>query len=585
MADLKRLLNSSNILEDILSFDDETLFSHFKELSNLDFYLNRHGMSSRHEFTVIDHTKRLVKNFSLSLKYRNDNSLYESELLGGTRFKKDFFKRLVNLINDLNLETDSDDFRAIVLTLLLHDVGKGSYDKSDKEIKDEASKTRKDKGSPGYDYLKLLYKTKDHEERGAFLVYSLLEEVDGISQSFAKRVKHLIQGHGDLRKLQVEKDFNFHVFLRRIMDYTSEYNYPIIHQENPEELLIHELNINYLIFLLDIYSVDDRGETWYSVRQGKETIYLKAKWLLGKKLEDLLIILSQEFPAMEKAKQERLFKILKKNFLQSLRTNSNFLLGSELEEICTIHERKALLTLTDDYLNHTSKMHPLYLNQTSPQDKWLHINLLKKADGKLAFHFTTHKDTIDITLAKTYAPKGSLLKIVNTLISTSIECGRTMKIIHLNAYSGEDNRLIDMIRIKHVRGEDISDSTLEAFTRNLKLYDSPDYQVDHLELPITQEELDDRAQSLEVELNEVEIGSRKFQELRVKTLKLSNLTLYSCLNALSYYNIIDVNVQKMDSHYIYAFLLSQWQTYKITSTSAFKNDLIDELKQNVVVTA
>ncbi|GMT48967.1 MAG: hypothetical protein IEMM0008_0506 [bacterium] len=585
MTDLKGLLNSPNILEEILSFDDPTLFSYFKELSNLDFYLNRHGMSSRHEFTVIDHTRRLLKNFSLALKYRNDNSLYESDLVGGTRFKKDFFKRLTDLINELHLKSDSNDFRAIVLTLLLHDVGKGSYDKSDKEIKEEAAKARKNKGNLNYDYLKLLYKTKDHEERGAFLVYSLLEEVEGVSQSFAKRVKHLIRGHGDLRKLQVEKDFNFLVFLRRIMDYTSEYNYPIIHQDKPEELLIHELNINYLIFLIDIYSVDDRGEVWYSVRQGKETIYLKAKWLLGKKLEDLLIIISLEFPAMEKHKQEQLFKILKKNFLQSLRTNSNFLLGSELEEICSASEKETLMGITDDYLSHTSKMYPLYLNQTKPQDKWLHINLLKEADGKLNFYLSTHQDTIDITLVKSYAPKGSLLKIVKALISTSIECGRTMKIIHLNAYSGEDNRLIDMIRVKHIRGENISDSTLEVFERNLKAYDTVDYQMDHLELPIPQEELDDRAQNLEVELNEVEIGPRKFQELRVKTLKLSNLTLYSCLNALSYYNIIDVNVQEIDSCYLYAFLLSQWQTYKITSTSAFKSDLIEELNQNVVVTA
>ncbi|MDH4127189.1 MAG: hypothetical protein OEV44_00435 [Spirochaetota bacterium] len=584
MSNLKDILNSSNILTSILSLSDKELFSNFKELSNLDFYLNSHGMSSKHVFTVIEHVKRILKNFALALKYRENPELMKKELALGTLYKKDFFRRVVKLIDILDLKPESNDFKVIVLTLLLHDIGKGSFDKTETEIDEEIQDAKKKGIDVNPDYFKLLYRTKGHEERGAFLVYSLLEEVEGVPQNFANRVKHLVFGHGDFSKLQDEKDFNFLVLLRRIMRYTTEYNYPIIHQPNPEELLIRELNINYLIFLFDIYGVDDQGKVWYSVKQEKETIYRKARWLLGQKLEDLLSIIVIKFSDFNKEKLDRLFKMLKKNFLVGFRTNTSFLLESELDDICSSKEKAKLLEIIQDYLSHTEKMFPLYLDYTSPQEKLLHIEMLSKANSNFNFHFTFKDKYLEITIVKEYAPEGTLLKIVRAIISSSIECGRTMKIIDLQAYSGEDDRLVDIITIKHIN-DNLTDNEINVLKKNLEICNDPNHKITKLELQITQEELDLRIDALKVVLNEVEIGSRKFQEIRVEVPFLSNLVLYSCLTALSYINIIDLKVEPINSHFAYLFLLSRRKQYKITSTSSFKNELIDQLNHNVVFTS
>ncbi len=583
MSKLKELLDSQNILEEILSMTDEKLFSYFKELSNLDFHLNDHGMPSKHRFKVIDHTKKLLKNFSLALKYRNNPIFMEQELVGGTLFKKDFYKRIIHLIDKLNLVPHMDDFKIITLVLLLHDVGKGSYDVSDSEIIEESMESSKRGRRLSTDYLKLLYKTKDHEERGAFLVYSLLEEVDGVDQSFANRVKNLILCHGDLSKLQFEKDFNFNAYLRRIMENTTAYNYPFINQPNPNELLIHELDLNYLIFLFDIYSVDDEGRVWYSVKQQKETIYLKARWLLGQKLEDLLVIVRESFPQWDDEKFLQIQKLLRKNFLKGFRTRSSFLLETEITGICTSVDKRKLLSLINDYFSHTDVMYPLYLNHTSPKEKLLHINLLNNSNGDFKFHINAKKDLLEVIIVKSYAPEGTLLRIVKSLINSSIECNRILKIYEVHAYSGEDNRLVDKIIIKHHNSEEIPDCAIDTITNHLQNCNHPNFYIGKLELPITQEELDYRVQVLQIELNEVEVGARKFQELKIEYPKLSNLLLYSCLVALNYINIIDVKVEEVESRYIYSFLLSRRQNHTITSPSSFKRDIIEQLTQNVLV--
>ncbi|MDH5682005.1 MAG: hypothetical protein OEZ36_10485, partial [Spirochaetota bacterium] len=579
------LLKSPDILGELLSLKDEELFSYFKDLANLDFYLNRHGMQSKHLFTVIDHTKRLLKNFQKALVYRDEPELMATELTGGTSYQKDFYKRVVDLIESLDLERDSDDFRIIVLVLLLHDVGKGTYDKNDAEIRLEARESGNKTRKLSFDYLTLLYRTKDHEERGAFMVYSLLEEVEGISQSFATRVKNLIMGHGDFSKLQTEKDFNFLVFLRRIMDYTTVYNYPMIRQNNPDELLIHELQINYLIFLIDIYSVDDQGKVWHSVGQMKETIFLKAKWFLGKKVEDMMLIISEQFPDWEDKKYTQVFTILKNNFLRSLRANSSLRLEGEFTGICTVRERKELAGMIHSFLDHTEKMYPLYLHHTTSHQKLLHISMLSETDGELSYEFESPvKDKMDIHLVKRYAPEGTLLKIVKCLINGSIRQGRTLKIIKMRAYSGLDNRLVDVITLKHSLGEAIDKESIDILRESLTMFNDPGYKMGRLDLPLTASELDSRIESIHVELNDVAIGSRRFQELKIQTGKLSNLVLYSCLTALSYINIIDVKVEPVDSGYVYAFLLSQMKSYKITSTNSFKEELIEQLNQNVLIT-
>ncbi len=584
MHSIKELLDSKNILDEILSMEDDKLFLYFKELSNLNFYLNRHGMSTSHIFTVLDHSKRTLKNFSLAYKCYKHPSLFDKEMTGSTLYKKSFFKRIIQLIISLKLEPHSDDFRLIVLALLLHDLGKSTYDKTDQEIEEEFEESKKKGANYTIDYLKLLYRTKGHEERGAFLAYALLEEIDGISRQFANRLKHLILGHDHISMLQTKANLNFFVFIRRIMDYTTDYNYPIIKEPNPTALLIHELNINYLIYLIDIYSVDDIGKVWFNVSLQKETIYLRAKWFLGKKLNDLISIVHHKFPDIEKNKQDEIDNIFKKLYIQSLRTNSWFLLDNALLDICESKMRKELISVTNSYLNHSKIMLPRYLNQTTPQEKLLHMSLLNKSKDNFSFQLGIEKDTIRITITKQYASKGSLLKLVNCLIETCIYWGRKAKIFSLLAYSGDDERLIDIITIKHIEKKGFSDNMIESFKDNLKKCNSYHFEPGKLNIELNQQELDKRLKSFTIALSYIEIGSRKFQEIKVENRHLSNLLLYSCLIALSYVNIIDVKVELSDDYYTYTFLISLLGQYRITSKSSFKKEVVNNLYNNVLIT-
>lgn len=580
MKDLKVLLDSNNILEDILSMEDKELFKYFSELSNLDFFLNKHGMVTEHKFSVLDHTKRTLKNFQQALRFRNNPKIIETELVGGTTYKKLFFKRVVEIINELHLEPSSNDFKSIVIALLLHDIGKGSYDKTEKEII-EMWEEYKSKGiKHPIEYLKLLFRSKDHEERGAFLAYSRLEEVQ-VSQSFANHVKNLIMGHADLNKFQEKDGFNLLMFLRRIMDYATDYNYPIIYKPNPLELIINELNMNYLVYLFDVYSVDDTGKVWYSVHQKKETIYLRAKWFLGKKIKDLLVLIQELFPNDENGKLDEVSQLIKKNFLQSMRTNTPFLLGSEIKYICNSKESDQLLSLIHDYFDHCGKMLPRYLDQTTPQEKQCHIDLLTNAHVKFNYSFNFQDEDLEITVVRHYAQKGTLLKLVKSLIDSSIECGRRFKITNLSAYSGEDGRLIDIFHLKSVIDEKITEDMIEVFKKNISKCNDPNFKIEKLDIEITREYIDSLVRSVHVELQDVQIGARKFQELKIKANTLSNLILYSCLTALNYINIFELKVEEEDGNFLYIFILTPFQQYRINSTFSFKSELITHLSQNI----
>ncbi len=582
MSNIRELLDSDNILNTILSLKDEDLFSYFKELSNLDFHLNRHGITTEHQFTVLEHTKRALRIFAQAFKYAENPELFDSEMIVGTSYKKDFLRRVMQLINELDLKSQSDDFKIIVLGLLLHDVGKGFYDISDAEIEEESLKYKKKGATYSPEYLKLYYKNKDHEGRGAFLAYSILEEVEGVNHSFANRVKHIILGHGDFNKFHSKEDFNFLVFLRRIMEYSTEYNFPIIHQPNPEELLIHELNMNYLFYLIDVYSVDDKGLVWHSVRQKKHTIYLKAKWLLGRRLEDLLDIVHKWCSCFDNEKREQVDSILKKSFIQSFRTNTGFLLDTKLEGICQPKEKQELLEIIHHYFDHTDRMVPRYLTQTNSEEKWHHINLLKKAKSNINYDFLAHKDLLEVTVVKKYAPKGTLKRLVKALIDTGIDSDSIFKIIGLSAYSGDDERLVDIFTLKYYDDFHISEDTFQSFRNHLDILNHPDNQSGKLNIIIPKQDLHYRLNSIiDISLNNIEVGLRNYQELKIETGILSNIILFSSLSALSFINITEVKVEEFENSYAYIFLLRPVQNYKLTSKSVFKKEFIQHLYQNV----
>lgn len=589
---ISELLNPSNFLERLLSLSDEALFGYFPELSELNFYLNRHGMETDHRFTVLDHSKRLLKNFALVWKYQKDQSTLEKDSTSWADYKKSFFQRILRLSKEIQIQENSEDLQVIVLALLLHDIGKGNADKTDLELREISRKSREKGRYLSFEYLQIWYRNKNHEERGAFLIYSLLEEIEGISQSFANRVKNLIAEHTNFSRLQTQKDFDFPAFLRRIMHSTTEYNYPLLLKKNPEERLIRELDIHYLVYLLDVYSVDDQGSIWYKIAQKKEMIYLKARWLLGKKLEDLFAILELTVPnekeskKLQKEKIQKLFSILRKNFLKSLRTQTSILEDKEILTLYSSKESRVILSLISDYQSHTKQMYPLYLNHRSPKEKWKHIQLLNRSQGELVFDFENSENPTEIflILTKPYAPEGTLLKVIQSLIYSSVELGRVLKIMQVHAYSGQDGRLVDIIKLHHWENKVLDQKILDGISRNIHKINDPSYSPKSLDLTLPNKELKYRIQALKVDLHENEmITSPRLQELRIRSPRLSNLILYCSLMALRHINIVDLRVEKEDEHFIYFFLVSPRSQYRITSTKTFERDLIEELHKNVIL--
>ncbi len=582
---LRDLIFSDTMLEDILSLPKSKLIEIIPEMDNLDFLLTGKGISTRHKFTVYDHTILCLRTLSTILDLYNNDVDIDIKYNTSTNTKKLYFKRLVNLIREINIDTESEEYKALILSLLFHDLGKGSCDRSIEEI--EAEKASKNLSMPA-ESMVIIHKQKDHEERGAHLVYNMLEEIPNISQKFVNLVKNLIEFHDDLSKLRVKKDFDFFVFLRRILDTASDYYFPIKFKDNMKELCVKILHLYYLMHLIDIYSVDGDGSLWREVGLTNESNFQKAKWIISQRANDLLKIVELVIDNfdIDNESKNRILEITNKYILQNYRFNDkNF--NFYKNELSKSYSRKLvnrLLAVVKEFFEHTRKMPPQYLINTLPEEKLFHIEMLSVSADNYVFDFEKNDDKLKIIIIKKQAKAGSLLQIVKNLTYSDIEIGKILKIIELNAYSGLDDRIIDIYVIGRIDGQAIEEETVEIFKKNLNNLNNKNYEEKKLIIYKTESELEEMINSVSVEIGSVIEDNNEYLKLIVKNSFKLNYVLYQCLNTIHHINIQGVKIEPEDDLYKYIFLINKKDLkYHSISCSGYKRDLIENIKNNIII--
>lgn len=576
---LADMLQSKDILEEILLLPKEALYQAIPELENLDYSLTGNKITSHHKFTVLEHTLKILRNFFHILRVMNNPEQAFRDLSTAGNAKKTFYNRVINLLNELDLKFEAEDYKVLVLAILLHDIGKGSMDKSMEDLEEEVNQrsdnlTLKD--------LHIYYKQVAHEERGAHLSFSILDEIQDMSFTFAIRVKNLILNHGDFSKLyRKDKDFDFFHLLRRIVDSASTYNFPLSKKDKKENIVLKELNLNYLLFLLDIYGVDDTGNFWYKQFAVHEANYQKARWLLVQKPIEAPIIIDQVLPEMDPETRSKIIYLIYRITFQNFRYNDRDLTFLE-NKLKFYEDNKVINKITHtlkNYFDHIQCMPVLYLTNTTANEKKTHLDLIHQCSNSFEFEIKAHKDLMKILIASDQAPAGSLIKIVQAILMADLHLDRKLKIHDLHAYSGDDGRLIDFYTLQHIDNQEVTSQALEHFRKYLYAINQQKGEPKIEPIPI-QIPLQDMLSSIMVKQEEVLEGDEELIKITVSNKAKLNYILLISLYSLYPLNIVNAIVKDSDQETHYHFFLKKSMLrFNMISMRDFRETLTENLKR------